>query len=274
MKEGRVLLNYVTYDKNIHLGKKIDHRLREFYRFLDYWTDSTWQVVDKSLFTKFLQWNDSKFWKNRWDKSFREIGNKYLANREVVFNKLDTTTPDIRKQGYRTREYTTRREANIGSIELLHPRKAAKRAMDTIPWHTYTFETKLVVLENILKLAGKSGEGFLRNTHAVESIHNVNSFLAQVSGHRDKETLGVCQTLRSIMSGPNISPESLRSLIASKSRLEDYQDARERRRSFDGNVFNLKKHFLLGSRSLLLLSLDLFWTRPVSGVMWILVFQK
>jgi len=99
MKDGRRLLKYITYDKNIHLGKKIDHCLREFYRFFVFWTDSTWQMVDKLLYTKFLYWNDTKFWKNCWDKSFREIGDKYLANREVCLNNLGTTTTDIRKQG-------------------------------------------------------------------------------------------------------------------------------------------------------------------------------
>ena len=103
MEEGLNLAKYVTYDKKNHQGKKIDHRLREFYRFLDYWTDSTWQVVNKNLFKKFLLWNDSKFWKNRWDKKFREFGDKYLANRVFALS-----TPSIRKQGYRARGYATR----------------------------------------------------------------------------------------------------------------------------------------------------------------------
>jgi len=50
--------------------------------------------------------------------------------------------------------------------------------MDTINWHTYTFETKVAIPGDILELAGKSGESFLRNTYAVESIRNVSSFLA------------------------------------------------------------------------------------------------
>ena len=97
------------------------------------------------------------------------------------------------------------------------------------------------MLKNLLDSAGKSGEQVLLNTDAVKCVQNVKHFFEEVSEQRDSGTLGVCQTTRSIMSGPNISPGSLNSLLAPKSRLEDYQDAIKRRRYYGGNVANLKR---------------------------------
>ena len=69
---------YAIYDKTVHQGKKMDHRLRESYRFMDFQTNSTCTEISKSLFQKFLLWNDGAFWYNRWDKKFRQFGNIYL----------------------------------------------------------------------------------------------------------------------------------------------------------------------------------------------------
>ena len=219
----------------------MDHRLREFYRFMDFYTNSTCTEVSKSLFQKFLLWNDGAFWYNRWDKKFREFGDTFLANRKLAYSNLAITTPAMRIKEYRSRDYTARRQGNIGLTTLLHPRRTAKRLLDSIPWQTYTLETKLAVVKNLLELAGISGEQFLLNTDAVKCVQNVQHFFAEVSEQRDSETLGVCQTTRSIMSGPNISPRALYSLLAPKSRLEDYQDAIERRLYYGGKVANLKR---------------------------------
>ena len=146
----------------------MDHRLREFYRFFGFWSDSTCTVVSKSLFQKILLWNDGAFWYNPWDKKFLKFGNTYLANRVLASKNLATTTLAMRIQEYRSREFTIRRHGNIGLTSLLHPRRAAKSLLDSMPWQTYTLESKMAVLNNLLELAGKSGEQFLVNTNEVK----------------------------------------------------------------------------------------------------------
>ena len=187
------------YNINVTPGlSSKDHKLLEFYKFLDYRCSNNQKTVgvqkDNVLFQQFCVWNSQAFW--GWDR-FQRYDNEYLKNNRVqLIKNLESKTggPVLKN--------------------LRHPEKKSKQFYES--FSVYDKKTQEAILSDLLKRLGRVGEKYIDCAHVSLVLDNIVSFLKKTANQRTSKVVSFRRGLISVLSGRSLEPEHLKEVLGLK----------------------------------------------------------
>ena len=193
------MIHCPSYQKKKTLGLSIkQHRLLEFYTFLDYHFTVDLKTVgtkdSNDLFQKFQEWNKSEFW--GWYR-FQRYGNEFLSgDRNQLKENIKT---NIRIPNEKHLQYPERKSKLLYSALV-----------------EYDEATRKAIVENLLSRLGDIGKPFLAQREASNVFENIKQFFQLTSKQRRKDVKSLRRAIIAVLSGGKVAPETLEDHLSLK----------------------------------------------------------